>query len=118
MRWRPCESEEKEMKRGTKKLVSGTIYLIHFERPIGDLQNPHGYAQHYLGWTDDLSSRIEAHRSGNGSALMAAVNRAGIDWRVVRVWQGDRALERKLKNRKNAPKLCPICRQDHTEVME
>ena len=86
------------------------VYLIHFERSIGDLGNPHGQAQHYLGYTDDLSSRLEAHRNGNGSAIMAAVSSQGIGWLVVRTWKGDRGLERRLKNQKNAPRLCPICR--------
>lgn len=31
-------------------------------------------------------------------------------FRVARTWRGDRNFERRLKNRKNAPRLCPICR--------
>ena len=87
----------------------GTIYLIHFDQPIGNLSNPHGQAQHYIGYTDDLDMRLQAHRSGNGSAIMAAVAERGIDWQVVRAWQGNRDLERRLKKRKEAPKLCPVC---------
>jgi hypothetical protein len=55
----------------------GTVYLIHFERPLGDLNNPRGQARHYLGFTEDLEARLAAHRSGNGSAIMAAVVQAG-----------------------------------------
>lgn len=88
----------------------GTVYLIHFERPLGDLTNPRGQAQHYLGYTNDLDARLRAHRSGNGAAIMAAVSTAGIGWRLVQTWPGDRALERKLKGQHNAPRFCPICR--------
>jgi hypothetical protein len=34
----------------------------------------------------------------------------GIGFQIVRTWPGSRSFERKLKNRKNARKLCPICR--------
>jgi predicted GIY-YIG superfamily endonuclease len=88
----------------------GTVYLIHFDRRLGNLENSHGYAQHYLGYTDDLDARLEAHRSGNGSRLMEVVAERGITWRLVRAWRGDRALERRLKHRHNSPRLCPICR--------
>jgi predicted GIY-YIG superfamily endonuclease len=88
----------------------GTVYLIHFDRPIGDLDNPHGQARHYLGYTDDLETRLEAHRQGNGARLMEVITERGIGWAVTRTWCGDRGLERRLKNRHNSPKLCPICR--------
>ena len=90
--------------------MMNTVYLIHFDRPIGDLSNPRGQAQHYLGFTEDLDARLQAHRTGNGSAIMAAVTRAGVGWELARTWEGDRGLERRLKNRHNSPKLCPICR--------
>jgi hypothetical protein len=87
----------------------GTVYLIHFERPLGDLDNPRGQARHYLGYTTDLDARLAAHRSGNGSRLMEVVTQAGIGWELVRTWPGDRGVERRLKNRHNSPRLCPIC---------
>jgi hypothetical protein len=92
------------------------VYLLHFDRPLGDLDNPRGQARHYLGYTDDLDARLAAHRSGNGAAIMAAVARAGISWQLVRTWEGGRSLERQLKDRHNSPQLCPICRnggKDH-----
>ena len=89
------------------------VYLIHFDRPLGNPDNPRGQAQHYIGFAVDLEARLEAHRRGNGSALMAAVMRAGIGWQVARTWpDGDRDLERRLKRMKAAPRLlCPICRE-------
>jgi len=89
-----------------------TVYLIHFERPIGDLNNPRGQAQHYLGFTQDLEGRLQAHRTGNGSAIMAEVARQGIGWTLARTWEGGRDLERQLKNQHNSPRLCPICREE------
>lgn len=90
----------------------GTIYLIHFNEPIGNLSNPHGQAQHYMGYTDDLVARIERHRAGSGAAIMAAVKDYEVGWRLARTWEGDRGLERKLKDQKNHPRLCPICKRE------
>lgn len=84
--------------------MAGIVYLLHFDKP-------YYHAQHYLGYTRDLESRIERHKGGNGSPLVAAVVNAGIDIVVARTWSGDRNLERRLKNRHNTPRqLCPICR--------
>jgi hypothetical protein len=39
------------------------------------------------------------------------VRGAGIGFEVARTWDGDRRLERRLKNQRNAPaRLCPIRR--------
>lgn len=82
------------------------VYLIHFK-------NKYHHARHYLGWTDDLEQRMEAHRSGNGSRLMEVICQARIEWEVARIWQdGDRALERRLKRWHKARDLCPICRAE------
>ena len=89
---------------------NGTVYLIHFNRPIGDLDNPRGQARHYLGFTHDLAQRLDAHRNGNGSAIMAAVASKGVGWELARTWDGNRGLERKLKRQHNGPRLCPICK--------
>lgn len=87
----------------------GTVYLIHFHRPIGNASNVRGQALHYMGWAWNLEDRLERHRVGRGSHLMRAVMQQGIGWDVVRTWNGDRSLERKLKNQKNASRLCPVC---------
>lgn len=88
-------------------------YLIHFERPIGNPDNPHGQAQHYIGCTENLKKRIDQHRFGRSASIVRAFYAAGIKFKVARTWEGGRDLERKLKNRKNAKKLCPICRGTH-----
>lgn len=83
--------------------VIGTIYLLHFSSPVR-------HARHYLGWTQDLDRRVEDHRSGQGSPLVAAAVAAGAEVTVARTWTGvDRNFERRLKNRKEGPALCPVC---------
>jgi predicted GIY-YIG superfamily endonuclease len=82
---------------------AGTVYLIHFETRLH-------HAGHYLGYCDDLGRRLAQHRGGNGARLMEVISSAGIAWKVVRTWAGDRAFERRLKKRKNTPRrLCPVC---------
>ncbi len=87
------------------------VYWIHLEQPLGNLENPRGQAQHYLGDSQDLDARLAAHRGGHGARLLAAANAQGIAWRVVRTWPGgDRGLERALKRRHRHRGLCPVCR--------
>jgi hypothetical protein len=97
----------------------GTVYLLHFDRKIGNPDNPRAQAQHYIGWTSDLASRIASHlraerptpgRNGTFPAIVAAVNRAGIGWQVAATWPGTPLVERQMKRRKNAPRCCPICK--------
>lgn len=79
------------------------VYLIHFDQNLK-------HARHYIGFTDDLQKRLKTHRAGYGGRLMAAVIENGINWRVARTWpDATRNNERYLKNKKNAPALCPIC---------
>src|SRR5262249_28135431 len=79
-----------------------TVYLIHFNRS-------YHHAKHYLGYSENLDKRITDHLCGQGARLMEVVTEAKIEWKVVRTWKGDRKLERRLKNHKNALRLCPIC---------
>ncbi|MFN3652576.1 MAG: endonuclease [Armatimonadota bacterium] len=83
------------------------VYLIHFERAVG---TPRKRAQHYLGYAEDLPSRLDTHRQGRGARLLQVVQLLGIRWRVVRTWDGDRARERQLKRWKKSRTLCPVCR--------
>jgi hypothetical protein len=80
------------------------VYLIHFDRPLH-------HARHYLGYCADgtLEVRMIMHRAGRGARLLAVLRELGIGWRVVRVFEGDRKLERRLKNWHKARSLCPIC---------
>lgn len=80
------------------------VYLYHFSDKVSD------HAQHYLGSADDLDKRDWLHQHGRGARLLQVAKERGIKFWIVRTWKGDRKLERKLKNRHNAAKLCPICR--------
>jgi predicted GIY-YIG superfamily endonuclease len=82
--------------------TQGTVYLICFNRA-------YKHARHYLGYSENLDKRITDHLCGMGARLMEVVTQAGIEWKVSRTWPGTRSLERRLKNRHDAPRLCPIC---------
>ncbi|MFI6814737.1 hypothetical protein ACIBG7_20155 [Nonomuraea sp. NPDC050328] len=83
--------------------VSGTVYLLHFDRP-------YRHARHYIGWTaGDLERRLQQHRSGKGARLLEVITAAGISFAVARIWDGGRNLERSLKRRGGASRCCPLC---------
>ena len=87
----------------------GVIYLLHFDRPIGDLTNPRGFASHYTGWTLNLPVRLQEHAAGRGARLMQVVGEAGIGWQLARIWPGTRTRERSLKRSGGAARRCPVC---------
>jgi predicted GIY-YIG superfamily endonuclease len=81
----------------------GTVYLIHFDRP-------YKHARHYTGWTKgSLDKRLQLHRQGQGSRLMAVVTAAGIGWQLARTWEGGRRRERQIKAQGGASRCCPLC---------
>jgi predicted GIY-YIG superfamily endonuclease len=82
--------------------VTGTVYLLHFDRP-------YAHAGHYTGWTTDLPARLAQHASGRGARLLAVVTSAGIGWSLARTWNGTRAVERALKRQGGASRRCPLC---------
>lgn len=86
-----------------------TVYLIHLDEKISN-------SQHYIGWTESektLSARIAHHKNGSGARFLRAANDMGIEYEVVRTWKdGNKRFERRLKNRKNAKLLCPICNKE------
>ncbi len=79
-----------------------TIYLLHLDKPLR-------HDKHYVGLAEDLAARLERHASGQRARMLAVCRERGITWRLVRTWEGGRKFERELKNRKEAPKLCPVC---------
>ncbi|WP_346294350.1 endonuclease [Sphaerothrix gracilis] len=87
-------------------------YLLHFEQPISSLHT----TRHYLGWSSDIESRIAHHQAGEGSKLCQVAKARGIGFTLARTWAGDRSLERRLKNRKNSPRLCPICQAQKSKT--
>lgn len=82
--------------------MTGTVYLLHFERP-------YKHAKHYIGWTTDLPARLALHATGNGSRLLSVVHAAGIGWQLARTWPGTRRRERQIKKQGGASRCCPLC---------
>lgn len=86
----------------------GVTYLLHFERPIS-------HAQHYLGWTNDLDARMKQHRNGSRErcVLTFVARERGIGLILARVWEGVTIdHEKRMKRRRNARRMCPICNPD------
>jgi len=81
-----------------------TVYLLHFN-------HKYHHAQHYLGYAWNLPRRLNEHRIGSGARLTQVIKEAGLKFTLVKVWEGDRKEERRMKNLKNARLLCPICRK-------
>lgn len=88
--------------------LDGTVYLLHFDEPFG-------HAKHYTGWASDLYGRLAHHGGPSGANLLWHVAKAGIGWSLARTWEGDRYLERRLKRRGGAARLCPVCRPELVE---
>jgi predicted GIY-YIG superfamily endonuclease len=85
------------------------IYLLHFEPR-------YKHAGHYLGFSDDIPSRVRDHRDGkSGVRMCAAAAAAGCQMFLVRTWAGGRKDERRLKGGRNngrrgsLARLCPAC---------
>lgn len=87
----------------------GYIYLLHFSRPVAPGRHT---CQHYTGFCYDLWARIRCHLGGNAARLTEVAHERGIGMKVVRVWKGTGHDERRIKNRKEGTRLCPIC-TDH-----
>jgi predicted GIY-YIG superfamily endonuclease len=82
---------------------AAVVYLLHFDPR-------YKHAGHYIGFSSDPYARLIDHLGGRGARLLQVVVDAGVKVSLVKIWRGSRALERRLKNRKEAPRLCPICR--------
>ena len=81
----------------------GTVYLLHFDTPLG-------HAKHYTGWSANLAARLAEHAAGHGARLTEVVAAAGIGWTLARTWPNvTRAYERRLKNQGGAARRCPLC---------
>lgn len=86
----------------------GIVYLLHFSAPV----HPFRPARHYIGWTSEekgAEGRLQDHQTGQGARITAAASGRGISFIIARTWKGSRRFERRLKCRKNAPRLCPLC---------
>jgi putative endonuclease len=90
----------------------GFVYLLRFSDKIGNLENPKGSAQHYLGYTSrNLKKRLEEHQKGSGAKITRAVVKDyKYELQLVRHWSDStRETEQKFKRRHSPVSFCPIC---------
>lgn len=102
-----------------------SVYLIHFDKPykgkqhyIGESANPAARLLEHkeTNWTPyDSPSYSEGRvvlgeRHGSGAKFLAFLNYMGIDYHIVRIWEGEgRDFERRLKRFKCSRLVCPVC---------
>jgi len=92
-------------------MVNSMVYLIHFN-------SKYKHALHYIGYTNNLTERIQKHKIGKGARLLQVINDHGITWEVVRIWKdANRKFELNLKKQKNAKRFCPICKGDDVKCI-
>lgn len=92
------------------------LYLLCFDRP-------YKHARHYLGFSYTTARRrLGRHLMGRGSRLLKYVIEAGINFRIVRTWQGKaedlRKLERSYKVSGHLKALCPRCKRRKSNMNE
>ena len=80
----------------------GVCYMLCFHRA-------YRHARHYVGWTEDLLDRLDAHAAGRGARLVEVITQAGIGFTLVRICEGTRRTERAIKNSGGAVRFCPAC---------
>ena len=94
----------------------GQVYIICFDRPYKSESGR--TVRHYVGFATDLNKRIAHHKANTGAKLIRALNLAGIDWKVVRVFKNvSREIERKIKNYKKTDAFCPNCFSSHLQTL-
>ncbi|HYK70397.1 MAG TPA: hypothetical protein VEV45_20805 [Streptosporangiaceae bacterium] len=92
----------------------GTIYTVHFDRPIKTAAPEAHWPRHYTGWTEgEVEDRL-AGRRGRRNRLFALAEAQMIGWTVVHTEAGDRNRERQLKQH-STTRRCPLCREEIKE---
>lgn len=81
------------------------MYLLHFVRPFA--YGGH-WAQHYLGWSQDIPRRMREHRQGRGSYVTRVAYRQGVPFILDQTWPGTLDRERELRAL-GGPRLCRTC---------
>lgn len=82
-------------------------YLLHFDSKVAGVQ-------HYLGFSKNIGARFKQHLQGdgNGAELTRRAVAAGVKFSVVRIWaHATPEDEKRLKAKKNLPRLCPVCHE-------
>lgn len=94
------------MARNTSNHPVGTVYILEFAQPIR-------HAKYYIGWTSrDPETRLNEHLRGRGCPLVYHAGQRGAVRIVALVPEVTREVERRLKNRKNTPRLVDQLRRN------
>jgi len=82
-----------------------TVYLLHFDQPVGRYLHYVGIAKsHRLHW------RMLDHINGRGSALTAKAVELGIGFEITAIWRSsDPAKEQEIKRAGNFKNHCWKC---------
>jgi predicted GIY-YIG superfamily endonuclease len=87
-----------------------TVYLLHFDAPVGPPGNRRNQAWHYTGSTRrSVTKRLAEHAAGKGARLLAVALASGVSWQLARTWEGGRDRERQIKRQGGASRRCPLC---------
>jgi predicted GIY-YIG superfamily endonuclease len=92
--------------------VNWYVYLLHFSSPLGTKLHQ---AEHYVGLTNDLPSRLQEHRTGRGAKITQAAVERGLALAIGAlglVSSPDltpRQAERRMKTIKHAARYCELC---------
>ena len=86
------------------------VYILQFSDTLGNLSNKRGQANFYVGYAENVQARLEEHRAQRGASITAAAVQQGLSLSVVAVFEGDRTLERRIKNLKATPKIVAALR--------
>ena len=91
------------------------VYLLHFREKLS-------HAEHYSGCTANLYTRLRRHAIGQGSALMRALIKNGIEWDLAACWVTSGGnlryfAERGLKDSHRQARYCPVCRPDGSQSL-
>jgi hypothetical protein len=98
---------------GERSSKGNLVYLLCFHKKLYGTEShatkrPPHFSLHYLGTTDNIWLRLWLHAVGAGAKLLAVCLGRGVEWRLVRLWRGGRALEFIL-GQHHYSELCPDC---------
>lgn len=106
---RPRASVSPRTSGASPRGTLGTVYLLHFARPLKGIQ-------HYVGWTENLPRRIRQHSTGEGSITTRLFANARIPFAVACLWHDaplsfESAMISRVRH--TAEEYCPICADEY-----
>jgi predicted GIY-YIG superfamily endonuclease len=83
-------------------MSAGYVYVLELSRPLG---NENHAARYYIGWAKQFEARLAYHRTGRGATFTRRAVEQGIELTPIILIQGDKKLERELKNWKSSKRV-------------